>query len=64
MRQKAARWLRPLMVVALLLRCANVFGAPADDDQKFDHKLRDEVRQGSSHDRIQVIVSTPKIRPA
>src|SRR6185436_5852837 len=58
-RQKAARWLRPVMVAALLLRCANVFGAPAsDEDQKFDHALRDKVKQGSSGDRIQVIVST------
>ena len=58
-RQKAARWLRPVMVAALLLRCANVFGAPAsDEDQKFDHALRDQVKQGSSGDRIQVIVST------
>jgi len=58
-RQKAARWLRPVMVAALLLRCANVFGAPAGgDDQKFDHALRDTVKQGSSSDRVQVIVST------
>ncbi|HZI81099.1 MAG TPA: S8 family serine peptidase, partial [Vicinamibacterales bacterium] len=58
-RQRAARWLRPLMVVGLLLRCADVFGAPAKDhDQKFDHVLRQQVRQGSSSDGIKVIVTT------
>jgi hypothetical protein len=33
--------------------------APASDaDQKFDHALRDKVKQGGSHDRLRVIVST------
>src|SRR5688572_7588716 len=45
------------MVVALLFRCATAFGAPANDEErKFDHSLRRQVKQGSSSERVQVIV--------
>ena len=53
-RQRASRWLRPLMVAALLLRCTSVFGAPAgdDEDRKLDGSLRHQVKQGSSSERV------------
>ena len=60
-RQRASRWLRPVLVAALILRCTTVFGAPAgdDEDRKLDGSLRHRVRQGSSSERVSVIV-TPR----
>ena len=60
-RQRASRWLRPILVAALILRCTSVFGAPAgdDEDRKLDGSLRHRVRQGDSSERVSVIV-TPK----
>ena len=53
-RQRASRWLRPILVAALILRCTTVFGAPAgdDEDRKLDGSLRHRVRQGSSSENV------------
>ena len=57
-RQKAARWLRPLMVAALILRCANAFAAPGNDgDRKFDRQLRRNVHRGAESQKVKVILT-------